>query len=237
MAFLDECIEFAGPAWEAYVHHPWIEALFAGELEDDRFHYWLAQDLCYVFDPIASAALAKCPPDNPWAKLVLDYSANEKATRVEAQLLDEYGDFAMTRWAARPRREAFNNFMFRSVHEGTFGEICCAHYPCFRFCDTFAKRYEETQPEGISVDQVEWITQFAKPSARETCKATVQGINDGGEFASPWVRDRMKWTFLRATQHQIGTFDAAWELKDPWAGPGDDQGVLASAVTSAEAVK
>ena len=28
MAFLDECIEFAGPVWERYVYHAWIEALF-----------------------------------------------------------------------------------------------------------------------------------------------------------------------------------------------------------------
>jgi hypothetical protein len=37
----------------------------------------------------------------------------------------------------------------------------------------------------------------------------------------------MRWLFLRATQHQIATFDAAWELSDPWAGEGEESGVLA----------
>ena len=31
MTFLDECIAFTGDYWERYQHHPWIEALFAGE--------------------------------------------------------------------------------------------------------------------------------------------------------------------------------------------------------------
>ena len=48
MTFLDECIEFAGPAWERYVHHPWIEALFSGTLQEDKFRYWLIQDLPYI---------------------------------------------------------------------------------------------------------------------------------------------------------------------------------------------
>jgi hypothetical protein len=37
----------------------------------------------------------------------------------------------------------------------------------------------------------------------------------------------MKWIFLRATQHQIGTFDAAWNLSDPWLGEGTETGVMA----------
>ena len=41
MGFSDECIEAAGPVWERWLHHPWTEALFAGELRDDQFRYWL----------------------------------------------------------------------------------------------------------------------------------------------------------------------------------------------------
>ena len=37
----------------------------------------------------------------------------------------------------------------------------------------------------------------------------------------------MRWIFLRATNHQIGTFDAAWRLSDPWPGEGEETGVMA----------
>ena len=56
MTFLDECIEFAGPAWKRYVHHPWIEALFAGTLQEDKFRYWLIQDLPYIGENASEVA-------------------------------------------------------------------------------------------------------------------------------------------------------------------------------------
>jgi len=37
----------------------------------------------------------------------------------------------------------------------------------------------------------------------------------------------MKWIFVRATNHQIGVFDAAWNLSDPWPGEGEELGVMA----------
>ena len=48
MTFLEECIEYAGPAWSRFTHHPWINAMFAGELSEERFKYWLIQDLPYL---------------------------------------------------------------------------------------------------------------------------------------------------------------------------------------------
>jgi hypothetical protein len=33
----------------------------------------------------------------------------------------------------------------------------------------------------------------------------------------------------RAVNHQIGTFDAAWNLSDPWPGEGEETGVMAVA--------
>jgi len=33
--------------------------------------------------------------------------------------------------------------------------------------------------------------------------------------------------FLRATQHQIATFDVSWTTSDPWPGEGKEKGILA----------
>jgi hypothetical protein len=45
--------------------------------------------------------------------------------------------------------------------------------------------------------------------------------------AAPYEQERMRWIFLRATNHQIGTFDAAWNLTDPWPGEGPETSILA----------
>lgn len=39
----------------------------------------------------------------------------------------------------------------------------------------------------------------------------------------------MRWLFLRGTQWQIGTFDVAMNLSNPWPGEGQERGVMADA--------
>ena len=141
MTFLEDCIDFTGIYWERYQLHPWIEALFAGELREDQFEYWLTQDLPYIGERLARLAFHKVPPHNPWAKLQQEYDIRAGESRVELRMLEKYGDFALSRWAARPRREAFVNFFFRTFFEGTFGDICCAVYACYSFPNTFGVRY------------------------------------------------------------------------------------------------
>ena len=58
--------------------------------------------------------------------------------------------------------------------------------------------------------------------------ATEQGLNEAGAHSTSYQRETMKWLFLRGIQYQIGTFDAAWELSDPWPGEGAPQGGLSN---------
>jgi thiaminase/transcriptional activator TenA len=229
MTFVQECIAFAGPVWDRYIHHPWIEALFAGTLSDAQFEYWLAQDLPYLGERITAVALGKAPHGHAWAKLELEYLARANATRVERDMLTKYGEWATTRWAARPRREAFINFFVRTAYEGTFGEICCAYYPCYAFPDTFGLRYQAERPQGLPPRQVAWVEQWVDPFFIALRDATADAINEYGAYATPYDQEKMKWIMLRATNHQIGTFDAAWNLSDPWPGEGQETGVMASA--------
>ena len=227
MTFLSECIEFAGVFWERYLHHPWIEGLFAGTLREDQFEYWLTQDLPYIGERTAEVAFPKVPPHNPWDRLQKEYAVRSGESRVELQMLPKHGDFALTRWAARPRREAFINFFVRTFYEGTFGDICCAVYPCYSFYNTFGVRYSAEKPTNLSPLQVAWVEQWIDPFFKELQDATADGLNEYGANSPNYERDKMRWLFLRATQHQISTFDAAWNCSDPWGGEFEEEGVLA----------
>ena len=227
MTFLDECIEFTGVYWERYLHHPWIEGLYAGTLRQDQFEYWLTQDLPYIGERTAEVAFPKVPPHNSWERLQREYAVRSGESRVELQMLPKHGDFALTRWAARPRREAFINFFVRTFYEGTFGDICCAVYPCYSFYNTFGVRYLAEKPTGLSELQVAWVEQWIDPFFKELQEATADGINEYGANSPAYETGKMRWLFLRATQHQISTFDVAWNCSDPWGGEFEETGVLA----------
>lgn len=89
MTFLEECIEYSGPVWSRFTHHPWINAMFAGELSEERFKYWLIQDLPYLGEHIALVAAPKVPPNNPWVSLQKEYERRSTGSRVELRVLNE----------------------------------------------------------------------------------------------------------------------------------------------------
>ena len=223
MTFLDECMEFASDAWSAFEHHPWIDALFDNQLDEDRFEYWLAQDLPYLGQHITEVAYPKVPPGNPLVELEQEYSRRSDDGRVELKLLEKVGPFGSSRWAARPRRDAFLNFWVRTIHEGSFGDICAALYVCYSFDKTFGERYEKEKPTDLPGLQNEWLQQWVDPFYVKLRLATEQGLNEAGAHSTPYQQDTMKWLFLRGIQYQIGTFDAAWELSDPWPGESGPQ--------------
>ena len=227
-SFVDECKAFSGPVWDRWVHHPWIEALFAKDLSDEQFRYWLIQDLPYLGQHTAELVYPKVPPHNPFVELSREYAAQAGTSRVELKTMAEVGDFAQSRWAARPSRDALINFWVRTAYEGSFGDMCAALYVCYSFTETFGARYRREHPELPDL-QCEWVEQWIDPFEERLEQATADGLNEYGANSTEHERDQMRWLFLRGTQLQIGTFDAAWNASDPWPGEGEEQGILASA--------
>lgn len=228
MTFLQECISFSGPTWERFIHHPWIETFFAGELSKDQFKYWLIQNLSYLGNHIAEIAYPKVPPHNPWIEIRQEYARRSNEDRVELNLLEEVGDFAKTRWAARPTRDSLINFWVRTAYEGTFGDICCAFYVCYSFPKTFGERYLREKPKNLTDLQISWVEQWIDPLSQKLLAATENGINEYGAKSTEFERQKMLWHFLRGTQYQIGTFDAAWNLSDPWYGEEEEYSIISS---------
>ena len=229
MTFVHECKEAAGPVWERWLHHPWTEALFAGELSDEQFRYWLIQDLPYLGQHITEVAYPKVPPHSPFIALSREYAVRAETSRVELETLGEAGEFARTRWAARPTRDAAINFWVRTAYEGTFGDLCAAVYVCYSFADTFGSRYRSAAPQGLPTLQRAWVEQWIDPYFERLHQTIMDGLNEYGACATEHQREQLRWLFLRGTQLQIGTFDAAWSCSDPWPGEGEEQGVVADA--------
>ena len=227
MTFFDECIAFCGPVWERWIHHPWIEALFAGTLSEKQFNYWMVQNLSYLGNTVAELAYPKVPAHSKWITARQEYKDHSQDSRVELRLIEEVGEFALTRWAARPARDGLVNFWVRTCYEGTFGDICCAFYVCHSFPVTFGERYKRENPPNLPAVQKEWVEQWIDPLVEKQRQATLAGINEYGAKTTEYERKKMKWHFLRGTQYQIGTFDAAWNLSDPWYGEGEERSVVA----------
>jgi thiaminase/transcriptional activator TenA len=230
MSFVDECKEVSEPVWGLWLHHPWTEALFAGQLSDEQFRYWLIQDLPYLGQNITEMIYPKVPATSPFVELSREYAVRAETSRVEREAIGDLGSFALSRFAARPTRDAAINFWIRAAHEGTFGELCAALYVCYSFAETFGTRFRSDAPTGLPPLQQAWVEQWVDPYFEKLHKSVRDGLDEAGANASESEREQMKWLFLRGTQLQIATFDAAWKLSDPWPGESDQaSGPVASA--------
>ena len=226
MSFVDECKEVSEPVWGLWLHHPWTEALFAGQLSDEQFRYWLIQDLPYLGQNITEMIYPKVPATSPFVELSREYAVRAETSRVEREAIGDLGSFALSRFAARPTRDAVINFWIRAAHEGTFGELCAALYVCY----SFGTRFRSDAPTGLPALQQAWVEQWVDPYFEEIHESVRDGLDEAGANASESEREQMKWLFLRGTQLQIATFDAAWKLSDPWPGESDQaSGPVASA--------
>ena len=229
MSFVDECKEASGPVWERWIHHPWNEAFFSGELSDEQFRYWLIQDLPYLGQNITEMIYPKVPDGNPFVELAREYAHRAETSRVELETVEEAGPFAQTRWAARPTRDAVINFWIRTAHEGSFGDLCAALYVCYSFAETYGGRYRSEAPTGLPALQQAWVEQWVDPYFEKLYQSVRDGLDECGKTATDQQKEHMRWLFLRGTQLQIGTFDAAMALSDPWPGEGEERGIVADA--------
>lgn len=228
MTFVDDCIEFSGPVWDELIHHEWIEAILRGDLGDERFQYWYASDLSFLGEHILSRGIAKAPADHPLRKLVVDViTADRDELELMRHLVDEFGTYILTPWSARPTREAYTNFLLRVLYEGSFTQLCVASYPCFVFGEILGQRFLDDPNPNVPDSHAAWLRTLHEVLISLQA-ALADEMNDMGPQVSARDRETMMWSFLRGTQHQIRTFDAAWALSDPWPGEGVDPSFLST---------
>ena len=98
----------AGESWTAYVRHPWLVGMHDGDLDIERFRFFLVQDLPYLadFSRVYFMGFAKLSPGElrhfrPFLKLIADYDEGN----VEEDWLAEIGcnAYSTDRWAPSRR--------------------------------------------------------------------------------------------------------------------------------------
>ncbi len=213
------------PHWAAYIQHPWILDMKAGTLAQDKFQFFLVQDLPYLADffRIYYMSFAKLRPEDmrayaPFLKLLSGYDEG----KFEEELLSEFNlaTPSTDRWAVFKAREGYMNHLVRMAHEGSALESLVAMLPCSL---GFAEMGETMQGIDLSKHHrayQRWIEQYRRPFMRQQVDAAITGLEHLARNVDSAQQRHLESIFLRSVQHQINVFDAAWRLDDPWPGPG-----------------
>ena len=227
MSFVKQCHDRAAAVWQVYRHHPWIEAMAAGELPVEKFVSFQVNDAPYIVDLHRSLAygVAKAP-GSPWAKAattVLDdvWVLNEIETK--AQLLRDVGvtqPLRTDRGAYIPAREAYANHLVRTALEGGIGLIASALLPCAMFTQVIGERFRGLQIAGPPAYQ-KWADIYVERAVHRMAEAHAEVMEQEAVRTDDAGRAEMYLCYLRSLQHQVDVFDAAWELDTAWPGGGN----------------
>ena len=200
--------------WDAYVHHPWMDAIHDGTLSLERFTFFLAQDMPYQADFLNALVLGASKADDPDEWLWLrTFIAAEAA--FEASLLDELGAaWSFDRWAAGPAREGYMNHLSRVALEGSPGRIAAALLPCAAgFTGAMSEPADTTGHHPLFR---RWLEYYERPVQAEFSNRLV-GVFERAMAGAPASEvEQARMIFVRSLQHQVAVFDAAWRVADDW---------------------
>jgi len=228
MTFVEECRDHAKGAWLAYQHHPWIEALAAGELPVEKFVAFQVNDAPYIVDLHRSLALGVAKaPGTAWAKAattVLDdvWVLGEIDAKKEILAdLGVRGELRIDRAAYIPAREAYANHLVRTALEGGIGDIASALLPCAMFTQVIGGRFKGVRIDGPAAYQ-KWADIYVQRAVHRMAEAHATVMEHEAARTDDAGRDHMKLLYLRSVQHQVDVFDAAWDLDVRWPGERDE---------------
>lgn len=226
--FVAECEAFAKKAWDTYRHHPWIEAMAAGQLPVEKFIAFQVNDAPYIVDLHRTLALgmAKAPAGSSWTKAaatVIDDVWVLNEIEAKKELLRELGvsdELEITPSAYIPAREAYANHLVRTALEGNIGDIASALLPCAMFTQVIGGRFAQVKIPGPAAYQ-HWADIYAQRAVHRMAEVHAAMMEAEAARTDLAGRDRMKLLYLRSVQHQVDVFDAAWHMRVIWPGDGD----------------
>lgn len=227
-SFVEQCEEHAKRAWDAYRHHPWIEALARGELPVEKFVSFQVNDAPYIVDLHRSLALgvAKAPAGSSWAKAaatVLDDVWVLGEIQAKQDILTRLGvteQLPISPDAYIPAREAYANHLVRTALEGTIGDIASALLPCAMFTEVIGARFAGVRIPGPAAYQ-EWADIYVQRAVHRMAAEHAAMMEAEAVRTDAVGRERMMLRYLRSVQHQVDVFDAAWDLDVAWPGERD----------------
>lgn len=216
---------FCGETWDAYIHHPWIEAMLDGSLSEERLKFFLLQDLPYLadYERIYHQIFAKLTLDQhrnfrPFIKMMADFDEGQ----AEIDILRRLGcnDFPHDHWAALPAREGYKNHLVRLALERGPLQTLTGMLPCSVGFTQIGARFVGLDISGYHPAAQMWIELYRRPFQSAHVDALLDGLlPEVAKMSEPELQE-LERIYLRSTQHQIHVFDAAWRLKDEWPGRG-----------------
>jgi thiaminase (transcriptional activator TenA) len=214
MAFTDELYAAGRPIWDQQLEHPFIRALAAGTLEEDRFKRWVRQDYRYLveFARVFAWAVAKADRLEAMAR----YASELNLTlNTEMGLHRAYASrFGITteeleREPMWPTTQAYTDFLVRTAADGDLADLVAALLPCSWGYVHLAQQLAR-EPRPADQRYADWIDQYSSPEFAESAQWLRGELDRLAEGASAEKRQRLTDLFLISSRYEWQFWEMCW---------------------------
>ena len=204
--------------WRAQHQHPFVLAIGAGELDPERFRYWVKQDYLFLvaYCRLLALAAARSPEQaslRRLAELLNSTAVTEMSLhrQLAARLGLDEGELEGEEMS--PTTQAYTDFLLRTAALGSFGELCSALLPCmWGFSELALRLAQGARPADPNL--AAWIDSYSDPqftSLASWCRELVDRL---AEDAGETTRAAMAAAFQLSSRYELAFWDAAWDLQE-----------------------
>lgn len=204
--------------FEAILAHPFITGLTNGQLERDRFLFYVVQDAHYLreFARALSVAAAKAPRED-WIILLNDHAAG--ALRVERALHEGFfREIGLTEEAVAstpmaPTNVAYTSYLLAVAYGRPFPEVMAALLPCYWIYWEVGKALAARgSPDPLFR---RWIETYAAEQFGALVRAVLDVTDELAQAASPEMLEAMRRHFITTARYEWMFWEMGYR-KESW---------------------
>ncbi len=219
MTFCDELRDEASDIWDAWHGHPFIKGIGGGNLEREKFEYWIRQDYLYLIDYARVFAFA--------AGRSTDLSVMQKFAELldgvlntEMELHRKYArKFGISKKELEkeeksPTCQAYTDFLVRTASTGTMAETVAALLPCFWGFLEIGKRLSREGDTSKENPYRDWIEMYSSDEFKELADWSRSLMNQMAQISNESEKKKMIEAFVTSSRLEYMFWDMAYKMEE-----------------------
>lgn len=201
----------AGPAWENYTRHPFVEGLADGSLPQAAYLHYLRQDYVFLIHFSRAWALAIVKADTlgemqAAAETVRGLLLEEMQLHVRVCASAGITEAELVATPERPENMAYTRYVLEAGYSGDFLDLMAALAPCVLGYGEIGARLSHEAAPGTPYDG--WIATYGGAEYQTACAAA-------GSLIDGALKRRLgeNWTEVPRWQRLCGRFEDATRLE------------------------
>ncbi len=203
---------------KSHIEHPFIVAMEKGNLDVDKFKYFMIQDYLFLIDycKVISLAVTKATDldsMNHFASLLNETLNSEM--QLHRNFCDEIGISSkeIESAEAMPATSSYTNYLLSTASSDSIEEIVSSLLPCQWGYDDIGRNLENSK-KANSVDFIsKWIKGYTNTEYRYLTSWLINYVNKLSINTTSIIRQKMMDKFLHSIRYEYLFWDSAWHTK------------------------